>query len=323
MLETERPAGFQVERLPHVVARVRQYETIAARGNQHVQIMGVVARNPRGDAVSPVVPVTGRKAALAVTAADRPVNGLFGPRHEAVAGRDKGAKTLLVFFRKLPYHDARFFAAFVGMVIFIPAGAGGIINASYQLDQVVHNTLWITGHFHLTVASTVALTFFAITYMLIPSVTGRTITPWINRLGIAHTIIWALGMMFMSIPMHIVGLYGEPRRIAYTTYMNHPVAAEWEPYRRLMGIGSVFLFIGVLLFVFIALYLWFWAPRASQPVEFPLGEIQGTEHRPPLILERWSLWIGITLALTILVYTVPVYHLIFHGPPGAIGMRTW
>ncbi len=240
-----------------------------------------------------------------------------------LAGRAKGAKGLFGFFRKLPFHDARFFAAFVGMVIFIPAGAGGIINASYQLDQVVHNTLWITGHFHLTVASTVALTFFAISYTLFPSLTGRQITPFINKLGIVHTVIWALGMVFMSIPMHIVGLLGEPRRTAYTTYMDHPVVAGWEPYRKLMGIGSVFLFVGVLLFLYIVIYLWFFAPRTGKPVDFPLGDVHDTGHRPPLILERWSIWVGLTVVLTLIAYLVPVANMIYHAPPGSIGFRSW
>ncbi|MCR2804068.1 b(o/a)3-type cytochrome-c oxidase subunit 1 [Paenibacillus soyae] len=239
-----------------------------------------------------------------------------------LAGREKGATGLFGFFRKLPFRDARFFAAFAGMVIFIPAGAGGVINASYQLDQVVHNTLWITGHFHLTVASTVALTFFAITYSLFPALTGRRITPFINKLGIWHTIIWVLGMAFMSIPMHIVGLFGEPRRTAYTTYMDHPVVQTWEPYRKLIGIGSGLLFIGVLLFLFIALYMWFAAPRTEQLDEFPIGEVHDTGHRPPPILERWGVWIALTLILTLIAYTVPVMHIINHAPESA-GVRSW
>lgn len=240
-----------------------------------------------------------------------------------LAGRAKGAKGLFGFFRKLPFHDARFFAAFVGMVIFIPAGAGGIINASYQLNQVVHNTLWITGHFHLTIASTVALTFFAITYTLLPALTGRKITGFINRLGIVHTVVWAIGMALMAVPMHIVGLLGEPRRTAFTTYMDHPVAAMWAPYRKLMGIGSGFLFIGVLLFLFIALYLSFYAPRTKPHVDFPLGEVYEAGHRPPALLERWSVWVGLTIVLTLIAYTVPVLDMIRHSPPGSFGIRSW
>src|SRR5690625_5200616 len=67
------------------------------------------------------------------------------------AGRKKGGKGLLGWFKKLPWKDARFLAFFFAMATFIPAGAGGIAQTNFQLNQVVHNTLFITGHFHLTV----------------------------------------------------------------------------------------------------------------------------------------------------------------------------
>lgn len=39
-------------------------------------------------------------------------------------GRSKGATGLFGWLRMLPWSDARFFAPFVGMLMFIPAGAG-------------------------------------------------------------------------------------------------------------------------------------------------------------------------------------------------------
>src|SRR5690625_1919803 len=77
-------------------------------------------------------------------------------------GRELGAKGLFGWVKKMPWKDARFLAPFVGMLFLIPGGAGGIINASNQMNQVVHNTIWVTGHFHLTAATTSMLTFFVI-----------------------------------------------------------------------------------------------------------------------------------------------------------------
>ena len=145
-------------------------------------------------------------------------------------GRSKGQKGLFGWVKVLPWGDVRFFAPFMGMLIFIPAGAGGLINASNQMNAVVHNTLWITGHFHLTVATSVALTFFGIIYWLIPVITGRVLTPRMNRLGIIQTLIWCIGMFIMSGSMHTVGLLGSPRRTAYNTYDDHPDAILWMPY---------------------------------------------------------------------------------------------
>src|SRR5690625_6154853 len=70
-----------------------------------------------------------------------------------VTGRKKGYKGLFGWLRHLPWKDVRFLAPFIGMLAFIPGGAGGIINASHQMNAVVHNTIWVTGHFHLTIAT--------------------------------------------------------------------------------------------------------------------------------------------------------------------------
>src|SRR5699024_10212950 len=118
-------------------------------------------------------------------------------------GRELGAKGMFGWLKKMPWGDARLLAPFISMLFFIHRGAGRIVNASNQMNQVVHNTIWVTGHFHLTVATTVMLTFFGAAYWLVPSLTGRTYTKSINKLAIAQTILWTVGMTIMSTAMHI------------------------------------------------------------------------------------------------------------------------
>jgi cytochrome c oxidase subunit 1 len=233
------------------------------------------------------------------------------------AGRSRGGKGLFGWIRKLPWRDVRFVAPFVGMALFIPAGAGGIVNASNQLNQVVHNTLWVTGHFHLTIASTVLLTFFGISYWLIPALTGRRLTPDINRLGLIQTGVWAVGMLVMSGSMHALGILGAPRRTAFTTYGDHETALGWLPYQQTMAIGGTILFIGVLLMLWIVLRLAFFAPRAEGSVDYPVGEVAEGAEPTPMILERWPLWITVAFVLILVAYTVPIVHQIQHAPPGS------
>ena len=54
-------------------------------------------------------------------------------------------------------------------------GAGGLINMSYQLDASIHNTQWMTGHFHLIFAGAIVIMYFAIAYDLWPHLTGRAL----------------------------------------------------------------------------------------------------------------------------------------------------
>ncbi|MEX2103933.1 MAG: cbb3-type cytochrome c oxidase subunit I, partial [Bacilli bacterium] len=238
-----------------------------------------------------------------------------------IIGREKGAKGLLGFFKMLPWKDARFFAPMMGMIIFIPAGAGGIINASHQMNQVIHNTIWVTGHFHLTVASSVALTFFGIAYWLIPHLTGRQLTPKIHRLANIQTWIWTIGMFLMSGAMHTLGLLGDPRRTAFSTYQDNEMVLSWMPLRALMGIGGMILFIGILLLIYIVVYLMLFAPKGV--TEYPIGEVAEQAEKTPKTLENWGLWITIVIVLILIAYTIPVMDMIQHAPPGSKPIRTW
>ncbi|MGE7601486.1 b(o/a)3-type cytochrome-c oxidase subunit 1 [Peribacillus sp. NPDC097675] len=236
-------------------------------------------------------------------------------------GRSQGATGLFGWFKKLPWGDARFTVPFIGMVAFIPAGAGGLVNASNQLNQVVHNTIWVTGHFHLTLATSVILTFFGISYWLIPHLTGRTLTTKLNKLAIIQGMFWAIGMSIMSGAMHIAGLLGAPRRSSYSTYGGSSQAMDWIPYQIAQAIGGTILFIGIILYIIVFIQLAFFAPKGNE--EFPVGEASHADETPPLIFENWKLWIGITAALILFAYTIPFIDIIQNAPPGSKGFKLW
>ncbi|WP_018933765.1 b(o/a)3-type cytochrome-c oxidase subunit 1 [Gracilibacillus lacisalsi] len=236
-----------------------------------------------------------------------------------MAGRSKGYTSLFGWIKALPWKDVRFFAPVVGMLAFIPAGTGGIINASHQMNQVIHNTIWVTGHFHLTVGTTVILTFFGISYWLIPSLTGRKLTKKINTLGIIQTIVWSAGMFIMSGSMHIAGLLGAPRRSAYSTYTGAEQVDTWIGYQLAQAIGGTILFIGIVLMVYIFFYMVFGAPKGK--ASFPIAEVSEDAEPTPQYLENWKLWIGITIALILFAYTIPFIDIIQHSPPGSEGFE--
>lgn len=232
-----------------------------------------------------------------------------------ISGRRKGFGGLFGWFVHLPWKDVRFLAPFVGMLAFIPGGAGGLINASYQLNSVIHNTIWVTGHFHLTVATTVILTFFGITYWLVPHLTGRKLTPSVNRLGIIQTICWAVGMTIMSAAMHIQGLLGGPRRSSFSEYNGSEQVAEWGAYQVAQAIGGTILFIGIVLMIYIFIKLAFFSPKGNE--EFPIAEEEKDAEPTPMWLEKWKLWVAITIALILFAYTIPIMDIIQHAPPGS------
>ncbi|MEG0381295.1 MAG: cbb3-type cytochrome c oxidase subunit I, partial [Kurthia sp.] len=237
-------------------------------------------------------------------------------------GRELGGKGLFSWFKKLPWSDARFFAPFVGMLFFIPGGAGGIVNASYQMNQLIHNTIWVPGHFHLTVATTVILTFFGATYWLVPHLTGRKLTKQMNRLANIQTILWALGMGIMSISMHAAGLLGSPRRSTFSEYGGADIAKTWISYQMGQAVGGTLLFIAILLFIYIFIKLR-WSNANKGFEEFPIATVHSDAQKTPAYLENFKLWIVVLVALILIAYSYPIYDIIANSPLGAKGYKLW
>jgi len=234
--------------------------------------------------------------------------------------RRQGGKGLLGWYKKMPWGDVRFLAPMIAMIGFIPAGAGGIVQSTNQLDQVVHNTLWITGHFHLTLGISVALTFFGISYWLIPHVSKRVLTPQMNKFGVVQTILWTVGMVIMAGAMHTVGLFGSPRRTAFTTYFDNATALSWNPYMTLIGIGAILLVVAVAMQVYAAFNLMFFAPKGEE--EFPVAEAEVGDVTP-YWTERWGVWVVLLIIVVAMAYVVPVTDMIVNAPPGSPPFKTW
>ena len=108
--------------------------------------------------------------------------------------RQNGGRGLLGWWKKLPYLDQDrwlFSYLFSGLVIFIFGGVTGIINASYNLNNVVHNTAWLPAHFHQTVAGPVFLSFIGMSlYPGRETDRQRDQAPGLEPLGALHLDAW-------------------------------------------------------------------------------------------------------------------------------------
>ncbi|HVN68259.1 MAG TPA: cbb3-type cytochrome c oxidase subunit I [Candidatus Binatia bacterium] len=232
----------------------------------------------------------------------------------------RGRNGFIATVRALPWNDPTFSGAALGMLLFILGGFGGLVNASYSMDTVVHNTIWIVGHFHVTVGGPVALTFLGAAYWMIPRLTGRAL--WKPEWALFQTRLWFVGMLIMSISMHVAGLLGAPRRTAEVAYMGAAAANAWQPYMLLAAAGGFFLFLSILTFVAVAIG----TLMVNERVEYdevvfatpPLGA-----ERTPEPLEHLYRWGVLALVLAVLAYAGPLGELLRHPGYLAPGMRTW
>ena len=124
-------------------------------------------------------------------------------------------------------------------------GFGGLINMAYGMNAMIHNTSWVTAHFHLIFGGSVVIMYFAIAYEIWPRLTGRayaSLEPLRLQLW-----LWFLGMMVMTLPWHWLGLQGQWRRVANFNYDN-PIIAGWGPLV-LVSVGGLVLLVSALLFL--------------------------------------------------------------------------
>ena len=130
------------------------------------------------------------------------------------AGKKRGGRGWFLWIFKLPWSDPSFTAQVLAMIIFAAGGISGLINASYSMNLVVHNTTWVPGHFHLTVGTASTLSFMGITYWMLPYITKRRL--FSKGMALAQAWTWFIGMAIFGRGMHWAGLLGAPRRVPFS-----------------------------------------------------------------------------------------------------------
>ena len=144
-----------------------------------------------------------------------------------IAGRVRGGRGLFGWIAALPWERPMVLATGLAFVMLGFGGFGGLINMGYGMNAMVHNTSWVTAHFHLIFGGSVVIMYFAIAYEIWPRLTGReyaSLAPLRLQLW-----LWFIGMMIMTLPWHWLGLQGQWRRVANFNYAD-PIIAGWGPW---------------------------------------------------------------------------------------------
>ncbi|NLG69856.1 MAG: b(o/a)3-type cytochrome-c oxidase subunit 1, partial [Firmicutes bacterium] len=228
------------------------------------------------------------------------------------AGRARGARGWFDWFFRLPWRDPSVAAQLFAMILFALGGISGIINASYNLNLMVHNTAWVPGHFHLTVGSGVTLTFMGISYWLIPYLTGRRL--WSPKAALVQAWTWFIGMRIFGRGMHWLGLLGAPRRTMLGAATYAQLRPDWALPSILVGVGGAILAVSLYLYLVQIVATLFFSREPAQ-VEVPEAEaVSGPEHAP-FWFERWRLWVGAAVVLAALGYVPTLVDLVTRFTP--------
>jgi len=219
-----------------------------------------------------------------------------------VAGRLRGGKGLFGWVKALNWDNPMVLSGGLSLLMLTVGGWGGLINASYSLNVAVHNTQWITGHFHLIFAGTSVIMYWSAAYYMWPSITGRQL--FSNKMAIIQLWLWFIGMLVLTLPWHILGLLGQPRRIGVAPY-GEAVTAPWGPYEFLMLVGGVILVISSTLFVLNLLLTHFKPKETVRPVMEYAEPLHPVMHLPKL-LNGFGFWTSVIVIYMIVSYGYPI-----------------
>jgi len=232
--------------------------------------------------------------------------------------RARGGTGLVAWFGKLPWGDPSVAAQVLGMLMFCAGGIGGLINASYNVNLVVHNTAYVVGHFHTTVGTAVTLTYMGISYWLVPHLAGRAL--WSRRMALAQAWLWFIGMLIFSITLHELGLRGMPRRtmISQAAYFQ----PEWKALLPWVGVGGTLLFLSGVLYL-LNLLLTVTVSRRPAPAMPEFAQSQSPAEEGPAVLDRLRPWMVVAVLMIIIAYGPTLARLVAGAAFNAPGFRVW
>ncbi|MCI4428088.1 MAG: cbb3-type cytochrome c oxidase subunit I [Burkholderiales bacterium] len=201
------------------------------------------------------------------------IHGLTIPGAMEVAQRAKGYnKGLFEWLRKAPWGNPVFSGVFISLIGFgFLGGISGVMMGTEQLNMIIHNTIYVPGHFHATVVIGTTLSFMALTYFLIPVLFKREmINP---KLAQAQPYLFGLSMYFFVLVMMGAGTLGVSRRHWDMAFNGSALAYQWPGAAYLMmglvGIAGLAAIAGGAIYIYITVGSLLWGKRLEAGAASP------------------------------------------------------
>ncbi|MFZ5558768.1 MAG: cbb3-type cytochrome c oxidase subunit I [Pseudomonadota bacterium] len=212
------------------------------------------------------------------------VHGFTVPGAIELAQREKGyTKGLFEWLRKAPWGNPVFSGMFISLVGFgFLGGISGVVLGTEQLNLLMHNTLYVPGHFHATVVIGTTLAFMALTYFLIPVLFRRELA--FPKMAQWQPYVFGIGMSGFALFMMGAGTLGVPRRHWDMTMAGNLMPHEWPGTAYLMvGLFAIFGLLAIaggVMYLLITVWSVFLGKRILTPDFRRIGAREGIAPMP-------------------------------------------
>ncbi len=224
------------------------------------------------------------------------IHGLTVPGAIEAAQRRNGYnRGWFEWLAKAPWGNPSFSGMFMSLVMFgFIGGISGVVLGTEQINVLMHNTIYVPGHFHGTVVAGTTLAFMAMTYLVVPLIFQRDII-W-PKIAKWQPYFFGFGAGGISLFMMGAGTLGVPRRQWDISLADANLGYEFPASAYLMmglnGMAAIVAAIGGAMFIVIVVASILAGPKLNKPgakMVFPLhdGSRQavseyGSEESPKL-----------------------------------------
>ena len=243
------------------------------------------------------------------------IHGLTVPGSIEVAQRRRGYnKGLFEWLRKAPWGNPVFSGMFLSLVVFgFLGGISGVVMGTEQINIIIHNTIYVPGHFHATVATGTTLAFMALTYFLIPTLFRRELI--MQGLARWQPYIFGISMAVLALFMMGAGTLGVSRRHWDMAFAGNPLGFEYPTtaylMMGLMGIAAVGAVIGGAAYILITVGSILFGRKLpagetttqSEPVRAPVSEaLEGHGGGVGVLEARGTFVLAMLLLVSFVIY---------------------
>jgi len=183
------------------------------------------------------------------------IHGMTVPGAMEAAQRKNGyVNGAFEWLRKAPWGNPAFSGMFLSLIMFgFLGGISGVVLGTEQINLMLHNTLYVPGHFHATVVAGTTLAFMAVTYLVLPLIFQRQVI-WYG-LAKWQPYLFAIGIAGISLFMMGAGTLGVSRRHWDITFSDAALSFDYPATAFLMmglnGVSAIIASVGGALYILI------------------------------------------------------------------------